>query len=116
MKAIELTRGQTAPIRATLQKRNDADTAWIIPDFTGASVRLLVRGLTPVRFTTEVTTVFEDVAAGLVAASPTADQFAGVGSARGEAYFEVTYADGSIETFPKGLVKATVLIGDAIAA
>lgn len=109
---LEIVRGDGAAIRMKCERKDDAGD-WAVPDFTGATPRLIIRGTTPQVFTVSIDGTFEDVAEGIAAFLPTPGMFPGSGLARARAEVEVTYPSGGTpETFPKSAAKIPVVIAD----
>lgn len=114
-KALDLVRGDTAYILIGPLEKQATATTWAVPDFTGATPRLVIRDVTTRGLLYARAGSFTanggDVVAGIGAFSQLAADFAGSG-ADAEAEVEVTYASGLVETFPKGPAKHPVLITD----
>lgn len=111
-KLLELTKGNTAPYRFKLEKLNDAGE-WAVPDFAGATVQVVTRtaaGLVVVN----VGGSFESVGLGVVAFELGAIALERVDNrTRASTRFDVTYANGKTETFPKGAGRLATIIVDA---
>lgn len=108
-----IVRGDTVPLRFALTRKNDGQ-AWAVPNFSGATPRLIVKAdVTPnaaVLF--DRAGSFESAPDGIVSIPRQPDDFGGVGEQEAVAEIEVTYADGTQETFPTSPGKLPVVIVD----
>jgi hypothetical protein len=112
MKVLELTRGDTAEITYKLDKKQ-VDGTWAVPDFSGASVRLIIREIDG-RWVWAGAGTWADIVEGIAAAYQEADTLGspGDGPTAATAEWEVTYSSGRVETFPKQVAKIPVIITD----
>lgn len=99
---VTITRGETVPLRFTLKGKNDAG-AWIVPDFAGATPRLIMRSSDDTASTLlfDREGVFESVPDGIVSIPRQAGDFPGSGGQCGVWQLLVTYSNGTTEWFPK---------------
>lgn len=94
MSTFYIKQNDTTPsIRATLENGN-GDAV----DLTGATVRFHMREIGQTTVTTDASAVLVTANQGVVQYNWVADDTDAIGSFQGE--FEVTYGDGTIETFP----------------
>ncbi len=106
---LTLVRGDTVPIRFKLERKNDAG-AWFVPSFSGATPRLIIAD-DQGRVVFDRTGAFEDVATGVVQIPRLVGDLGGQGELDLCGECEVTFGDGSKQTFPNrpGKVHVRVL-------
>jgi autotransporter-associated beta strand protein len=105
--SLLITRGDTAPLRVRCERENDAGV-WTEPDFTGATPKLIIKA-DDGTWTMARTGTFTGAVAVVAQA---ATDFPGTGVTQAWATVEVTYADTTRETFPRGPGRLSVVIDD----
>lgn len=106
MDALEITAGQTAPIRILLDRKAAAASPFLPPDLTGATPRLTIEDVDGhVLFAKDGTVVSPAGSSGTTDFAPTAGEIAapadGAPPIMGYAQVRITYGDGSTEYYPK---------------